>query len=67
MEANEPNRTPTRAIRVPDHEWEAFQLTAKANGESASVVARRLFREYVKDNDPDAYERMRNISAKGTR
>lgn len=55
--------TPTRGIRVPDHEWEIFQEVTAANGETASVVARRLFREYVKENDPEAYARLRKASA----
>lgn len=41
-------RTPSRAIRVPDSEWEAFHKAANADGETASVVARRLFRDYVR-------------------
>jgi hypothetical protein len=56
--------TPTRGIRVPDHEWEIFQEVTAANGETASAVARRLFREYVKENDPEAYARLRQAAAR---
>lgn len=64
MPSNKPSLTPTRAIRVPDHEWEIFQEVAAANGEAASVVARRLFREYVKENDAEAYARLREASTR---
>jgi hypothetical protein len=59
-----PVNTPTRGIRVPDHEWEIFQEVTAANGETASAVARRLFREYVKENDPEAYTRLREAAAR---
>ena len=59
--------TPTRGIRVPDHEWEIFQEVTAANGETASAVARRLFREYVRENDPEAYARLRQAATERRR
>jgi hypothetical protein len=38
---------PPRAIRVPGPEWQQFKDAAETRGESASLVARRLFREFV--------------------
>lgn len=49
-----PNRPKMRhrTIRVPDDEWEAFVLAAEANGETASNVARRMFRIYARTGQP---------------
>jgi hypothetical protein len=63
MPSTKSPNTPTRGIRVPDHEWEIFQEVTTANGETASAVARRLFREYVRENDPEAYARLRAAAA----
>lgn len=59
-----PYRTPTRGIRIPDEEWVAFQTATATNGETASAIARRLFREYVRDNAPDMYEQLRMLTTK---
>lgn len=67
MASAKSNTMSTRAIRVPDHEWEIFQEVAAANGEAASVVARRLFREYVKETDPEAYARLRKAAVERRR
>ena len=40
-------KTPLRAIRVPDDEWEPAQAVAAENGETVTDVVRRALVAYV--------------------
>lgn len=49
--------TPRHTIRVPDELWEAALREAEDRGEILADVIRRLLRQYVDQEDPDAPSR----------
>lgn len=41
-------KTPLRAMRIPDDEWQAALTAAEARGETVTAVVREALRRYVR-------------------
>lgn len=47
-------KTPVRAMRIPDDEWQAALAATEARGETVTAVVRDALRKYVRKHQKEA-------------